>query len=175
MHYQPRSVLPGERSLSLAGVVWPLSDAKHPLHFPVKRVDQKKGIVGDPKRCMLARALKRVMPEATAIFVFRTRAYIPTRDGELIRYDLTDHTKRVIRRFDETETLDFGGKGEILVGFRAPASRTRLGASHKPTGTGRPRSTVPAGARRPIGTIRGGFSSFRSTPATPTMEEEAIA
>jgi hypothetical protein len=90
---------------------WPVVEAEHELRVILLDQDLEGAVPGDPERCVLAQACKR-MGFSYPLF-FRTRAYLalPDEGGNMRveRFMIPEATARAIRRFDITGTMPVGG------------------------------------------------------------------
>ena len=83
----------------------------------VRRADLNVGVRGLPGRCPLAVTLKRYFPEARAVNVYSTLAYVIGMDRTLL-YDLGDAAKRFVRSVDteggvQPQSLTVTYRGEM--------------------------------------------------------------
>lgn len=112
------------RALSIVRHFFPfverVEDAKKGLLITVTEQDVKKGKAGNPTKCVMAVACKR-MQRATGVIVSRNTAYV-VKGKKATRYKIPERITR------ETVVLDRGGRfSPGVYEFKAPYLYQRLG------------------------------------------------
>lgn len=122
-------------------------DAIAPLTIKVGARDAKSGIIGDPRNCAIARALKR-QGVAQNVAVGASIVYVERADGVWVRYQLKSEDKKMIQAFDQLRYFRPG-----TYELQPPAPSKRIGA----------RRGKPSGSN-----TRGTGKSVQATRKTPT-------
>lgn len=96
------------QNLKLTDEFWqnvPVQDAVEPLVLFPKMLDLQTATPGDPENCVYAKCVKRVIPKARRVRIWRSVALVESRNsaGETIalRYSISKNGQKVLKNFDQ--------------------------------------------------------------------------